>query len=62
MYNPHLYHRYKPENLLVVTIVPGPKELTCDELQFVLEAVVDDEIRLYEEGITVKTPSRPNGA
>ncbi|KAL5485641.1 hypothetical protein ACEPAI_6682 [Sanghuangporus weigelae] len=53
--------RYKPNNLLVVALSPGPKESSCDELQHLLEAVVDDKIRLYEEGIEVKTPLHPNG-
>ncbi|KAL5520523.1 hypothetical protein ACEPAG_9747 [Sanghuangporus baumii] len=47
--------RYKPSNLLIVALSPGPKESTCDELQHLFEAVVDDLVRLYEEGIEVKT-------
>ncbi|KAL5489732.1 hypothetical protein ACEPAI_4564 [Sanghuangporus weigelae] len=56
-----IHLRYKPSNLLVVALSPGPKESTCDELQHLLKAVVDDKICLYEEGIEVKTPLRPNG-
>ena len=37
-------------------ITPGPKELTADELQFVLEANVDDKIKLYEEGVIMLMP------
>ena len=33
----------------------------CEELQHLLEVVVDNKIRLYEEGIEVKTPRYPNG-
>lgn len=53
--------RYNPENLLVVALSPGPSESSCDELQHLLEAVVDDKIRLYVEGIMVKTNKYPDG-
>ncbi|KAL5476590.1 hypothetical protein ACEPAI_3270 [Sanghuangporus weigelae] len=53
--------RYKPSNLLVISLSPGPKESSCEELQHLLEAVVDDLLRLYEEGIEVRTPHYPNG-
>ncbi|KAL5482971.1 hypothetical protein ACEPAI_9566 [Sanghuangporus weigelae] len=52
--------RYKPSNLLVVALSPGPKESTCGELQHLFEAMVDDLVRLYKEGIEVKTRGRLN--
>ncbi len=42
-------------------ITPGPKELTADELQFVLEADIDDKVKLFEEGVLVPTPRFPQG-
>lgn len=53
--------RYNPENLLVTAITPGPKEFSCDELQHLLEAITDDKIRLYNEGIVIPTPKYPDG-
>ncbi|KAL5485861.1 hypothetical protein ACEPAI_6903 [Sanghuangporus weigelae] len=52
--------RYKPSNLVVVALSPGPKESTCGELQHLFEAMVDDLVRLYEEEIEVKTRGRLN--
>ena len=54
----YVRNRYSPEHLLV-SITPGPKELTCDELQYLLEIAVDDKIRLYREVITVQTTKYP---
>ncbi|GJF00598.1 hypothetical protein PsYK624_168910 [Phanerochaete sordida] len=46
---PHL--RYRPENLLLCGLTPGPSELNADELQFFMKAFVDDLLMLYERGI-----------
>ncbi|THH06304.1 hypothetical protein EW145_g4181 [Phellinidium pouzarii] len=53
--------KYQPGNLMLTGITPGPRELSADELQFVLEADIDDKIRLYKEGVVVQTPRYPNG-
>ncbi|EJD36723.1 hypothetical protein AURDEDRAFT_174243 [Auricularia subglabra TFB-10046 SS5] len=41
------------QHLLVPTLVPGPKEPTCQQLQRYLLLLVDDLIKLFEEGIIV---------
>lgn len=54
--------RYNTQNILICGLTPGPTELTGDELQAgVLKAYVDDLIRLFEEGILVKTPKYTEG-
>ena len=47
--------RYRPRNLLLYGITPGPKEFTSEELQHFFVIHVDDLITLYENGILVKT-------
>ncbi|KAG2133009.1 hypothetical protein DEU56DRAFT_914034 [Suillus clintonianus] len=53
--------RYRPQNLMVFGITPGPKEFDSDELQFFMKNYVDNLISLYENGIVVKMPNYPNG-
>jgi hypothetical protein len=53
--------RYQANNLLLTALVPGPHELSGDELQNVLKLDVDDKIMLYKEGIVVNTPLFPAG-
>ncbi|KAG1742039.1 hypothetical protein EDB19DRAFT_1827951 [Suillus lakei] len=57
----HLYW-YRPCNLMLFRITPGPKEFDSDELQFFMKNYVDDLIRLYEHGINVKTPNFPEAS
>jgi hypothetical protein len=54
-------YRYQANNLLLTALVPGPHELSGDDLQHVLKLDVDDKIMLYNEGIVVKTPLYPAG-
>ena len=58
----YLQCRYRPENLLLCGLTPGPHELTADELQLFMAAFVDDLLMLYDRGIIVKTPAFPDGA
>ena len=53
--------RYRVRNLQIYGITPGPKEFTTDELAFFMKSLVDDLIRLYDEGITIKTDDFPEG-
>ena len=53
--------RYRARNLQVYGITPGPKEFNTEELAFFMKCLVDDLIRLYEEGIIVKTKDYPDG-
>ncbi|THH29183.1 hypothetical protein EUX98_g5001, partial [Antrodiella citrinella] len=55
------FMRYRPENLLLCGLTPGPKELTSDELQFFMRAFVCDLLQMYDHGILVKTPAFPEG-
>ncbi|KAH9928238.1 hypothetical protein B0H21DRAFT_712161 [Amylocystis lapponica] len=52
---------YQSRNLILCGLTPGPKELNADELQHFMKAYVDDLLRLYNDGILVKTPLYPNG-
>lgn len=53
--------RYRPRNLLLYSITPGPKEFNSDQLQHFMKNYVDDLLELYDNGIFVKTPEHPNG-
>nr|OBZ69640.1 hypothetical protein A0H81_10344 [Grifola frondosa] len=43
--------RYKPENMYVAGIVPGPNEPHLDELNHYLRPLVDDLVLSYERGV-----------
>jgi hypothetical protein len=47
---------------MCTSILPGPKEQTSDEIQGFLRPIISDLLRLWKEGITVPTESRPDGA
>lgn len=53
--------RYRPHNLKLYGLTPGPSEFSADELQSFLKNLVDELIQLYEEGIFIKTPLYPQG-
>jgi hypothetical protein len=53
--------RYRPRNLLLYGLTPGPKEWTSEELQFFVVNYVNDLIVLFENGMLVKTPKYPEG-
>ena len=44
-----------------MAVTPGPKEFTSEQLQYVMKELVDDLIKLYEEGIVIETPLYPAG-
>ncbi|OAD65932.1 hypothetical protein PHYBLDRAFT_102198, partial [Phycomyces blakesleeanus NRRL 1555(-)] len=52
--------RYKPENTLLVGLMPGPKEPKSEEINHHLRPMVDDLIRLYE-GLAIPTFECPSG-
>ncbi|OAD66773.1 hypothetical protein PHYBLDRAFT_152043 [Phycomyces blakesleeanus NRRL 1555(-)] len=52
--------RMKPENIILVGIMPGPKEAKIDQMNNFLEPLVDELVELYGS-ITMKTPEFPNG-
>ncbi|OAD70570.1 hypothetical protein PHYBLDRAFT_102252, partial [Phycomyces blakesleeanus NRRL 1555(-)] len=52
--------RYKPENTLLVGLMPGPKEPKSKEINHYLWPMVDDLIRLHE-GLAIPTFECPSG-
>jgi hypothetical protein len=46
---------------MCTSILPGPKEQNPDEIQRFLRPMVSDLLRLWKDGITVPTESRPHG-
>ncbi|KAK6984603.1 hypothetical protein R3P38DRAFT_2575750 [Favolaschia claudopus] len=56
-----IHHRYRPRNLLLTHLGPGPHEETCDEFQRTMASNVTELLMLYDDGILVKTPKFPNG-
>ena len=48
--------RFKPENIIVVATIPGPKEPSCDNLNSYLENMIDDLLRLWN-GVEFQTPT-----
>ena len=53
--------RYRTSNLLLTSILPGPKEQTADEIQRFIRPIISDLRRLWADGITVYTPNYPHG-
>jgi hypothetical protein len=42
-------------------MTPGPTEPTSEQLQYYLELIVDDLLKLWRDGIMLKTSSHPDG-
>ncbi|KAG0694055.1 hypothetical protein DFH29DRAFT_764462, partial [Suillus ampliporus] len=53
--------RYRPRNLMIFGITPGPKEFNLDQLQHFMKNYIDDLLKLYDDGILIKTPGYPSG-
>jgi hypothetical protein len=53
--------RYKPENLILVGVIPGPREPNFDELQEYLRPVVDMCLVGWQPGIRTRTATHPLG-
>ena len=43
---------YKPENMFLAGIVPGPNELPSDQLNHFLEPLIDEMVESWERGIS----------
>jgi hypothetical protein len=56
-----LYLSYSAKNLLIPIVLPGPHEQTADQLQNYLKIIVDDLLKLFHEGIYIRTPRFPQG-
>ncbi len=53
--------RYRTANLILVGVMPGPKEQNPDEVQRFLRIIVNELLRLWEVGVRIPTPSTPAG-
>ncbi|KAF8834588.1 hypothetical protein BDN67DRAFT_914663, partial [Paxillus ammoniavirescens] len=53
--------RYRVENLLVAFMTPSPHEPTGSQLQNYLKFIVDDLLKLYNDGVIYHTPAYPQG-
>ncbi|KIK75156.1 hypothetical protein PAXRUDRAFT_173579, partial [Paxillus rubicundulus Ve08.2h10] len=54
-------YRYRTSNLLLTSILPGPKEKKPDQIQRFLRPIISDLLRLWKHGIIVPTTSCPEG-
>lgn len=56
------YERYKPENMFLAGIIPGPKEPALDSLNSYLIPIVDSFEKLWRDGVQfTKTHDLPSG-
>ena len=54
--------RFKPENMFLAGIIPGPKEPSTEEINNFLRPLVDDLLESYETGVYyTRTWKYPNG-
>jgi len=54
--------RYRPENIFLVGLIPGPTEPTVDQFHHFLKPLVDDLLILWDSGMRLNaTPRYPNG-
>ena len=53
--------RYKFQNLFLAAVVPGPGEPSLHQINHVLAPLVDDLLKLYVDGVTIRTPNHPDG-
>ena len=53
--------RCQAKNLIVPTMMPGPKEPDADQIQEYLQIIVHNLLMLFEKGIRVPTLSSPEG-
>ena len=47
--------RFKPENIIIVSTIPGPKEPGCDDLNPYLDPLVNDLLKLWN-GVQMQAP------
>ena len=47
--------RFKPENIIIVSTIPGPSEPDCNHLNSYLKPMVDDLLKLWD-GVAFKVP------
>jgi hypothetical protein len=54
-------YRYRFGNLIFTSIFPGPKEQDADQVQRLIRLIVNELLRLWKDGIWVKTNKHPLG-
>ena len=47
--------------MMLVGVYPGPGVANAEKTQRFMKIFIDDLIRLYEDGILVRTPKYPHG-
>ena len=52
--------RFKPENIVIVSTIPGPREPSCSDLNFYLQYFVDGLLTLWN-GVDIELPSTVTG-
>ncbi|KAL4258273.1 hypothetical protein AB1N83_009184 [Pleurotus pulmonarius] len=57
---PH-FLKYRTANVMLVGIMPGPKEQNPDQIQRFMRVFVNELIRLWRHGFIVNTSKHPNG-
>ena len=45
--------RYKPENIFLAGIIPGPREPTVDQMNYILEPLVNELLVLWRTGVHI---------
>lgn len=54
--------RLKPENIFLVGVIPGPKEPSAHQINYILRPLVDDLVKLWNDGIFMaRTYQHPRG-
>ena len=53
--------RYRASNLLLLGVMPGPKEQDPEEIQAFLHILVGELLRLWKDGMRVVTKRHPEG-
>lgn len=57
---PHL--RYRPENMYLAGVIPGPKHPSKEQINNILDVILEPFLHAYKDGIFFKrTPSHPHG-
>ncbi|KAE9386142.1 hypothetical protein BT96DRAFT_960642 [Gymnopus androsaceus JB14] len=57
----HLRFSYRTANLFLAGILPGPKEANPDQVQRYLRVLINELLRLWTDGVVIKTPKFPQG-
>lgn len=56
----HIICRNRPENKILAGVTPGPHEPDVDTINHFLKPMVDELLELWDDGITIKCPGKPD--